>query len=100
MIRLAIIRRAIDTLSELLSKPTPEKGVVIEQGADEIKKIGHALNGLAATIIGAITISDFELLYTWWSRDKVFFVIVLLVMQAPYIVATYLKLAGKSQSVD
>ncbi|MCH8494006.1 MAG: hypothetical protein LAT57_00045 [Balneolales bacterium] len=100
MPKLALIRRAINTVTDLIGKPTPERGTIIDQGANELKKIGHTLNGVAATVIGAITLSDFELLYSWWEKDKVFFSIVLAVMQAPYVVATYLKIAAKVQASE
>lgn len=92
-----MITTAIKTITELFKKETPEVGKNIEKGANELVKVGHTLNSLFGTVITGIGLSDFDALYSWWEKDKVFFLIVLVIMQAPYVMAVYMKAIGKSQ---
>lgn len=99
--KLTLIFEAWKAISELIGKPTPKVGEKILQGANAAKKIGHALNigAIVGTVgLSAIGMADLDALYSWYEKDKLFFFIVLTVMQAPYIISSYMKLAGKVQA--
>lgn len=99
--KIAIIFEAFKAIFDLVKKPTPNVGVKIQEGARALEKIGHSLNigaAIGAVAISAIGIGDFEMLYAWYEKDKLFFFIVLGVMQTPYIVSSYMRLAGKVQA--
>lgn len=97
--KLLAIIEAIRAILDLTKKPTPPTGEKIIEGGKVLDRIGHVLNTSAAAALAAgISLADWETLYAWWEKDRLFFLIVLATMQLPYLVGAVIKLAGKVQA--